>query len=122
MDTAVPTDNTQSLPFDAFLTDLIQAKLGHSPDPEIMTSMKNDLLPRLTKYIILKTMEELAKKSPTVLSKFQTMVTDNSSDQNELQSFVGTHIPDAPMFLAGVLLSFREIYLGMNAATPDSKP
>ena len=75
--------------------------------------MKADLLGRLSTFISLKVMTELAKKDPTALTDFQKL-TQGDTPAEDVQQFVNTHIDDGASFLAKVLDDFRILYLGLN--------
>lgn len=95
----------------AFLTDLIKDKYGKDITPPLLEEFKNDLQPRLTKWIMLKTMTEVAKHSPSDLQTLEKM-TEEDKPANEVQQFIQHIIPDSASFLTKTLLSFRQTYLG----------
>lgn len=77
------------------------------------SDMKQDLLGRLSTFISLKVMTELAKKDPTALTDFQKL-TQGDTPISQVQEFVLAHIDDGSAFLAKVLDDFRVLYLGLN--------
>jgi len=100
---------TESL--ELFLTDLIKDKYGKDIQAPLLEEFKQDLLPRLTKWITLKTMIEVAKHSQTDLLTLEKM-TEEDKPANEVQEFIQHIIPDSASFLTKTLLSFRQTYIG----------
>lgn len=99
---------------DTFLNDLVKEKQGEATlSPETRDEMKAELLPRLHKFIVLKTMTHLAQISPTDLAEFQALV-DRHADPHEVQTYVVAKIPNGVVFLTDILIQFREIYLRSN--------
>lgn len=95
-----------------YIDELIKEKAQEvSLSDEARAQMKSDLLPRLHKFILLKTMTELAKRSPQDLADFQNMV-DKGKPLPEIQNYVSTKIPDFQAVLTSIFLEFRQIYLG----------
>jgi len=93
-----------------FLTDLITDKYGKDTDPSLVDEFKHDLLPRLDKWILLKTMTEVAKHSNTDLQTLQKMTEDNKP-AGEVQKFIQSIITDPSAFMTKTLLEFRQTYL-----------
>jgi hypothetical protein len=96
---------------DLFLTDLIKDKYGKDINPPLLQEFKQDLEPRLTKWIMLKTMTEVAKHSQTDLQTLQKM-TEEDKPAEEVQAFIQHIIPDSTSFLTKTLLGFRQTYIG----------
>lgn len=97
-----------------FVDSLISEKHASTTLEDFQRSdMKQDLLGRLSTFISLKVMTELAKKDPTALTDFQKL-TRGDTPAEDVQQFVNTHIDDGASFLAKVLDDFRILYLGLN--------
>jgi|GEM_PF-1809014 len=94
-----------------FLTDLIRDKYGKDINPPLLEEFKKDLEPRLTKWIMLHTMTEVAKHSQADYQTLQKM-TEDDKPASEVQQFIQHIIPDSATFLTKTLLGFRETYLG----------
>lgn len=107
MQSFLPADESLQL----FLADLITDKYGKDIDPMTASEYKEDLLPRLTKWIMLKTMTEIAKHSPKDLQTLEQMAKDDKPAK-EVQTFIQHIIPDSASFLTKTLTSFRQAYLG----------
>lgn len=96
---------------DTFIDELVKEKSqGVSLSDDARLQMKTDLLPRLHKFILLKTMTELAQRSPQDLKEFQTMVSDGKP-LSDIQNYVAAKIPDFQAVLTNILLEFRDLYL-----------
>lgn len=99
---------------DTFIDSLVQTLRGEANlSPEAIEEMKAGILPRLHKFIVLKTMTRLAENSQADLIEYQKLVEQNV-DIEQIQNFVADKIPDYTAFLADVLLQFRELYLKSN--------
>lgn len=98
-------------PFDQFLLDLIQEKHGAPLAEDLKQQMIDDLKPKLTQWITLKAMTEIAQSSPTDLETLQKMTEEHKSAE-EIQTFIQSKIPDTTPFLTKTLLSFRQTYIG----------
>lgn len=96
-----------------FLTDLIKDKYGKDIQTYLLEEFKQDLLPRLTKWITLQTMTEVAKHSEGDLQKLQKM-TEEDKPASEVQAFIQSIIPDSTSFITKTLLAFRQTYLGVS--------
>jgi len=94
-----------------FLDLLVTQKYPESLDQEFKDSIKTDLLPRLERFITLKTLEETARVSTTKLQEFQTLLSSNPP-KDRVAEFIQSTIPKYPEFLSRVLLEFRNIYIG----------
>ena len=92
-----------------FLTQIIKEK--HGTDlPEAMTEqMRQDLLPRLNQWILLKAMTEIASKSPQKLQELEKLA-QGDTDPAVVQKFIEDTIPDFQAFLTQTLVSFRQTY------------
>lgn len=75
-----------------------------------LTDIVRDLTERLTKFIILNVLTELATRDQSLLAKFQTLAQGDTKPE-AIQTFVEAEIPDGPAFLAKVLTDFRTLYL-----------
>lgn len=64
-----------------FLDQLLVTKHGDALTDEQKKTMKADLLPRLEKWISVKTMEEIVKKSPDDANVFMTMLEEKKQLQ-----------------------------------------
>lgn len=94
-----------------FLTALVREKhTGVALEAFQVTEMVRDLTERLTKFIILNVLTELATKDQSLLAKFQTLAKGATSPE-AIQTFVEAEIPDGPAFLAKTLTDFRALYL-----------
>lgn len=98
-----------------FLNQLLATKHGDGLTDEQKKEMKADLMPRLERWITVKTMEELVKKSPDDVNVFMTML-EEKKPMEEVQKFVEARIPDYPSRLAAILMEFQSLYLGANEA------
>lgn len=99
-----------------YLENLVRESHAEAPLEDYMVrDMKADLLPRLNRFIVLKTMEELALKSPEILKEFQALVFEKQASQKEVQEFIRNKVPQEAVFLTKVLLEFRNTYLGLRA-------
>ncbi len=96
---------------DTFLTDLIQEKHGSPLADDLKEKMLQDLKPRLTQWITLKAMTEIAQASSADITKLQEMVEKKASSES-IQEFIQTKIPDFTPFLTRTLIAFRQTYLG----------
>lgn len=101
-----------ALTLEDFVESLLSEKLGGALfTPEERLEIKQELLTKLNRWIILQTMTTLAEKSPADLSAFQEMAKGNASLE-DIQAFVASKIPDSSSFLTHVLVDFRNTYLG----------
>lgn len=96
---------------DVFLTDLVREKFGDVA-LERAEEFKNELSPRLYKWILLKTMTRLAQLSADLLTQFEELITKKLAEPPEVVAFIEKTIPNADAFLAETLLGFRTTYLG----------
>ena len=95
-----------------FLTTLVREKhVDASLEALQVTEMVRDLTQRLTKFIILNVLTELATKNQALLAKFQTLAKGTTSPE-AIQTFVEAEIPDGSAFLAKILTDFRALYMG----------
>ena len=102
---------TTPLSVDQFLFDLIQEKHGTPLAQDLKQQMFDDLKPKLTQWITLSAMTEIARSSPSDLETLQKMAEQNKSAE-EIQTFIQSKIPDITPFLTKTLLSFRQTYIG----------
>ena len=97
-----------------FVDALINEKhAGTTLEDFMREDMKADLLGRLSTFISLKVITDLAKKDPSALGEFQKLTTGDTPAE-DVQQFVNAHIDDGPSFLAKILDDFRILYLGLN--------
>ena len=85
-----------------FLTTLVREK-------GVPAQAVEDLMPRLTKFITLNILTELATKNQALLMKFQSLTRGNATPET-VRAFVEREIPDGAAFLAKVLTDFRQLY------------
>lgn len=79
-----------------YLENLVRESRADAPlEDYIVKDMKADLLPRLNRFIILKTMEELALRAPEILKEFQALVFEKQASQKEVREFI-TDKPGRP--------------------------
>ena len=71
---------------------------------------KRDLLPRLQKWIILKTAEKLKQVSPKAFEDLMKLYQKGLSTQ-DAQIFVEKYLSNPRAFMSEVLSSFRSTYL-----------
>lgn len=93
-----------------FLDTLLKEKHGEMLTPQELASMKEELLPRLTKWLMLKAMGELAQHSPETLMTLKRMIGENKPAE-DVQQFLEMHIPDYEAFLTKSLNEFRQTYV-----------
>lgn len=96
---------------DEFLTGLITEKFGNL-EPARVAEFRDQLFPRLYKWILLKTMTRLAELSGDLVTEFENLITKKLADPADVIAFVESKIPSADAFLAETLLGFRGAYLG----------
>jgi elongation factor P hydroxylase len=92
------------------LDDLITQKHGADISPEVHEELKNELSPRLEKWLILKAMDAIAKKSAEDLKTFQDMVLQDESNE-KVMGFIREKIPDTDAFFTQALLDFWNTYV-----------
>lgn len=100
-----------------FLDDLIYQKHGAEISPEVHNQLRDELVPRLEKWLILKAMEALGEKSPATLKTFQDLA-QGDTQPSVILKFIEENIPDPTAFFSAALVDFWTLYLGQNAATP----
>jgi hypothetical protein len=101
-----------------FLDLIVSQKYPKSLDTEFKESIKADLMPRLERFITLKTLEETAKVSSAKLQEFQSLIATNPPKE-QISTFIQSTIPDYPEFLSRVLLEFRNIYIGTSVKSAN---
>lgn len=94
-----------------FLEDLITQKHGASLDANARQQIKDELMPRLEKWLILKAMDTMAQTSPTNVATFQELVQTDAAESLIL-TFMEKHIPDKEAFFTSTLVEFWTAYLG----------
>ncbi len=95
-----------------FLTTLVKQKhSGIALEAYQIADMVRDLTDRLTKFITLNILTELATKNQALLAKFQSLTKGNTTPET-VRAFVEREIPDGAAFLAKTLTDFRAMYLG----------
>lgn len=99
-----------------YLDTLITQKHGAEIADEVRTGMRNELAPRLEKWLILSAMNELADKSPDDLKAFQNLAQGDTPPQKILE-FIQSHIPDTEVFFAKAMMDFGDTYLNPGAQT-----
>lgn len=98
-----------NLTLETFVDKLLDEKFpGVAIPTDRRDKMKQELLPRLNKMIMLKMLQAL---SPEDLTKFQNLAQGNETNE-QLQKFLAERIPNQDAFIAGILGEFRELYLG----------
>jgi|SRR3989344_1796299 len=100
---------------DGFVQTLVNEKHGQGVVLEDYQreDMKRDLTERLTKFITLNVLTELATRDAKLLSDFQAL-SKKDADATAIHTFVETNIPDGAAFLAKVLSDFRALYIGVS--------
>ena len=93
-----------------FLSSLVIQKHGADISPETKLQFMEELSPRLERWITVKTMEELVKKSPEDMNVFLTMM-EQKKPMDEVQKYVEAKIPQYPTALAHMLIEFQSLYL-----------
>lgn len=101
-----------TMTFDDFLTALINEKYkGAALEDYQQADIRKDLSDRLNKFITLNVLTELASRDRSLLSKFQSIASDDTQP-DAIRAFVEHEIPDGAAFLAKVLADFRSLYFG----------
>lgn len=106
---------TDSPALTKFLDDLIYQKHGADISPDVHAQLRDELVPRLEKWLILKSMEAIAQKSPADLKAFQNMVLAEV-DNSKIITFMAEKIPDTDAFITHALLDFWTTYLHPETA------
>lgn len=104
-------DQADSNSLSSFLDQLLVTKHGDGLTDESKQEMKADLMPRLERFITVKTMELLVQVSPTYVDEFMTMM-EAKKPMEEVQKYVEGKIPDYTAHLATILLEFQSLYIG----------
>lgn len=104
---------TASSSIDQFLLDLVIEKHGEPLEDELKHQMVEELKPRLTKWVTLNAMTEIAKVSPDDVKTLKDM-SDAQGNDKEIEDFIQSKIPDMTTFLAKTLLSFRQTYMAIQ--------
>lgn len=99
------------MPLDAFLAQLLRDKHGDGLSEERAAAMKAELLPRLEKFITVKTIEALSRISPGHAETFVTKM-EAHEPMESVQKYVDEALPDYPAVLAATLTEFRNLYMG----------
>ncbi len=95
-----------------YLSALVAEKLKGTSLPESQAAdMVRDLTSRLTTFITLNVLTELATKNPKLLVTFQSLAKGNTAPET-IRAFIQKEIPDGAAFLAKTLNDFRALYLG----------
>ncbi len=89
-----------------FVDELVEQKGFGQKDPEVLEQIKLDLLDRVEDRINAMIMTQLPS---TALSDFEEKL-DTGTDE-EIQTFVRSHIPDLKERVAFELVSFKNMYL-----------
>lgn len=97
-----------------YLDDLIAQKHGTDISAVGREQIKNELSPRLEKWMILKAMETLAEKSPTTLKTFEELA-QGETPPSVVLKFIEENIPDSTAFFTSTLVDFWKLYLGETA-------
>ncbi len=92
------------------LDDLITKKHGADISPDVHEELKNELSPRLEKWLILKSMDAIGQQSPADLKTFQDMVLQDAPN-DKIMGFIQEKIPDTDAFFTQALLDFWNTYL-----------
>lgn len=96
--------------YDEFVTQLIAEKGIADVPNEVMEQLKEDLLTRLNDYFNTRV---IAVMNDEQLTGFNDLL-DKKPTSEEIQQYVATVIPDQSEFIAGTLLEFRRVYLGLS--------
>lgn len=92
-----------------FVDKLIDEKQYKDITPEIKDEMRKDLLKRIDDFIMSRIIASLIDEN---LATFEKMLNEKRPEE-EIQKFISESIPDFEGFLTGVLLEFRNVYLGL---------
>ncbi|MEI8232889.1 MAG: hypothetical protein WCG44_04040 [bacterium] len=94
-----------------YVDKLIAEKNYETVTDDIKLELKNELLRQLNDTLIARTIDKL---SDSEISELNILLETKPSDE-QLQDFIKSKIDDPQGFIAGVLLSFRKTYLGLEA-------
>lgn len=101
-----------------FIESLIEERGFPELTDDIRSVIKKDLLNKLDDFIGSRV---IAKLEDDDLLTFEKHLKDKKP-QEEIQSFVSSHIPEFVDFLTDTLLEFRSVYLGLLDMPADEIP
>lgn len=99
------------LSLSSFLDDCIAEKYKTSDTSKLQKDMHQDLMPRLIKWMLLKTMTELALLNPQYVDEFRNIVEKKDCPFEAIEEYIVQKIPESTAFLTRVLSEFRNTYL-----------
>ncbi len=99
------------LTLDDYAAQLLKEKDYDTLSPELETELKTELIRQLNDSLIANLIDKLSDQEVKELNNF--LETKPSNEQ--LQQFIKTRLEDPQSFIAGVLISFRKTYLGLEA-------
>lgn len=98
-----------------FLTAIVAEKYASVALEEYQRAdIVRDLAERLTKFITLTVLTELAMKNRELLIKFQALA-KGTTEPEVIAGFIEGEIPDGAAFLGKVLTDFRALYLANSS-------
>ena len=92
------------------LTDLIKSKYGITASESFITETKEQLLPKLQKWILFQALSDITQQSPEQAKKVNKLI-DSSPTDETTWAFINTNIPDTTAFLTQTFLSFHQAYM-----------
>lgn len=92
----------------SFCEQLVDAKQLTDLDPEVREQLILDLMKRLEDTIHAKI---IAALEPAELDEF-TKLLDSGSPDEQVQQYLADHIHNYQNFIAGIMINFRQTYLG----------
>lgn len=96
--------------FHVFIDQIIEEKYGSGITDGERTQMRDELLKRLSQWILLKAMTEIGAKNPETLKRITTL-TESDTTPETVVRLIKEEIPDMQTFLTQTLLSFKQAYL-----------
>lgn len=95
---------------DTYLDRLLEETHGTALPEKLQADMKRDLYGRLQNHLLVSLIQALPNEHSDAFDAL--MITE--PEQEEVQRFFSTHIPNTSEVVASAMLEFRDIYLGAS--------